>query len=309
MEQNSIDIVIVNWNAGDLLSRCVGSLLKTQSVKLIGKIIIVDNASSDSSVSEVAVSEKIHWIKNTENRGFSVACNQGFRAASAPYVLLLNPDAAVFDVTLEACLKFMNGRKDIDILGCRLVNDEGKTTVSCARFPTPWRYCTDAIGISKLFPKLFPPATLMTDWNHLESKEVDQVMGAFMLIRKSTLSAMNGFDERFFVYYEELDFSKRVSEQKGKIFFNADIKALHSGGGTTCAVKAFRLYLSLSSRLHYARKHFSAIGYGVTWLSTYLVEPWTRMLFCFVKADLTGITQVWNGYYLLISKGKKERFT
>lgn len=300
MQEPITDIVIVNWNAGAYLDRCVRSVLNTTNLSQLGKIIVIDNASSDDSLAKLPVSDKICLIVNAENRGFSVACNQGFKESTASYVLLLNPDAAVFPDTLAKCFTYLTEHADTDILGCRLVNEEGKTTISCARFPTPWRYLTDAIGLSKMMPKLFHPATLMTDWNHEESCEVDQVMGAFMLIKKETLQKTGYFDERFFVYYEELDFSKRVKEIGGVVYFNAQITALHSGGGTTRAVKAFRLYLSLNSRLLYAQKHFSVAGYAITWLATFLIEPFSRLIQCVLKGNFSGIGNIAAGYWRLI---------
>ncbi len=301
------DIVIVNWNAGNYLAACVNSIIHNDNEQLTGKIIIVDNHSSDDSLSKLPIHKKIIIIRNPDNKGFAKACNQGFQQCTSANTLLLNPDAQLLPDTLSLCTGYMQNHLDTDILGCSLLNDQGQVSVTCARFPKPYRYLSDALGLSKLFPQLFTPAVLMTDWNHSTSKEVNQVMGAFMFMKTSIFENYGYFDERFFVYYEELDFSKRVIDAGGKIFYNAAIKAIHSGEGTTQSVKAFRLYLSLQSRMKYARKHFGTFGLLTVALSTYIIEPFSRAAFCMLKGDFSGVKNIGQGYKMLIFGGPKDR--
>ena len=295
-----VDIVIVNWNSGNYLQKCINSIFISDNEKFVGSVFIIDNNSTDNSIEKIYSSKKIKIIKNKENRGFSKACNQGFKLSTATYTLLLNPDAQLLNNTLKECISFMKENSKIDILGCSLLDVNEKITFSCSRFPTPIRFLFDATGLSKIAPKIFTPALLMTDWNHNESRKVDQVMGAFMFMRPSIFKKHGYFDERFFVYYEELDFSKRVADAGGITFFNCDIKALHSGGGTTNSVKPFRLFLNLRSRLLYAKKHFNFFGNFVVVLCTYLIEPVTRTIFLFIRGKFKEIKQVFEGYKLLI---------
>jgi hypothetical protein len=125
-------------------------------------------------------------------------------------------------------------------------------------------------------------------------------MGAFMFMRRSIFEKIGYFDERFFVYYEEIDFSKRVAEKGGKSFFNANIKAIHSGQGTTNSVKGLRLFLNLRSRLQYAKKHFNYGGYACVWLCTFFIEPFTRSLFLLLSGKIDEISDLFKGYKLLI---------
>jgi GT2 family glycosyltransferase len=194
----------------------------------------------------------------------------------------------------------MEQNNRVDILGVSLLDDHGKVTHSCARFPTPLRYFYDAIGLSKIAPKIFHPALLMTDWDHKESRKVDQVMGAFMFMRNSIFEKLGYFDERFFVYCEELDFSKRLAEQGGVSFFNANISAIHSGEGTTYSVKTFRLFLNLRSRLLYSKKHFSVAGYAFVCFCTFFIEPFTRNIFLLLKGNIKEIKEVFKAYLLLL---------
>jgi N-acetylglucosaminyl-diphospho-decaprenol L-rhamnosyltransferase len=296
-----IDIVIINWNSGNYLNKCVQSLFASDRPEIIKQVFIIDNNSSDLSIEKIEKNDKILVIQNPSNNGFSKACNQGFKLCSSPYTLLLNPDTQLFDTTLADCISFMNMNERIDILGCQLVNDNGAITHSCARFPSPLRYFFDAIGLSKTAPGIFHPALLMMDWNHKESKVVDQVMGAFMFMRTSIFEKIGFFDERYFVYYEELDFSTRLAESGGISYYNSDIKAIHSGEGTTYGVKAFRLFLNLKSRLQYAKKHFSFSGYCLVWTCTFIIEPVTRSILLALKGNVREIKNVFKAYFLLLN--------
>ena len=294
-----VDIVIVNWNAGKYLLDCVNSINTEVNQPYFNRIIIIDNHSSDNSIAQLPYSPKISIIQNPQNVGFSKACNQGFKICNAPYTLLLNPDAQLLDNTLQKCVEFMQANPTIDILGCALNDENANRTASCARYPTPLHFFYDAIGLSKIAPSTFTPALLMTDWDHKNNRKVDQVMGAFMFMPTGIFKKYRYFDERFFVYYEELDFSKRVSDAGGTIFFNAEIEAIHSGGGTTNQVKGFRTFLNLRSRLQYSKKHFSTAGYAATWFTTCVIEPITRSFFLLIKGKLKEIPEVFKAYRML----------
>jgi GT2 family glycosyltransferase len=303
-----VDIIIVNWNSGEYLQKCISSIFCTDNKNFISKIFVIDNNSKDSSVDKIIINNQIEIIRNKENVGFSKAANQGFKLSTAEYVLLLNPDTELLDRTLADCINFMNNRHDVDILGCRLLDDNGEVSPSCARFPTASKIFIDCTGISKLFPSIFPPAILMTDWDHKDSRYVDQVMGAFMFMRLSIFEKVGFFDEQFFVYCEELDFSKRVSNLGGKSFFNTDISARHSGEGTTKRVKAFRLYLNIKSRLQYIKKHSTIFGYCLVFLGTFCIEPFSRSVFLLSNGKTNEIKDVFKAYRMLLLNRKKHIF-
>ena len=294
-----IDIVIVNWNGGIYIQNCIASIIENSSKEILNKIFVIDNCSTDGSINNLTQYNKVEIIQNKENVGFAKACNQGFKLSKQPYVLLLNPDTQLFKTTLKDCIAFMNEHLSYDILGCQLLDDQGGITHSCARIPTPKTIFNDATGLSKLLPTVFKPSTLMTDWDHTASKIVPQVMGAFMFIRQSTFTKIGYFDEQFFVYYEELDYSYRLLQNGGTSFFNTSIKAIHSGEGTTTGVQAFRLFLNLQSRLKFANKHFSSFGYFFTKICTLIIEPFTRTCFLLLRGKISSVKDVINGYKLL----------
>src|SRR6185437_12163713 len=300
-----IDIIIVNWNSGDYLEKCINSLFTTNNILSINKVFIIDNNSKDSSVNKIELNKRIKIIRNKVNTGFSKACNQGFQLSTSSYLLLLNPDTQLLNNTIADCVTFMNQNNEIDILGCQLLNDDGKITHSCSRFPTPLGILSDSLGLSKIAPSIFKPGIIMTNFDHKESRYVDQLMGAFMFMRKSVFEKIGYFDERFFVYYEEVDFSKRLAQKGGKSFFNADIKAIHTGEGTTSSVKGFRLFLNVRSRLQYAKKHFNFPGYCCVWVSTFFIEPITRSFFLIFSGKLSVIPDLFKGYRLLLKSKLK----
>ena len=301
-----IDIVIVNWNAGKLLQDCVESILSANNDSLVSKVIVIDNNSKDNSLFLLPYNPKIKLIHNKRNEGFAKACNQGFKIATAKYVLLLNPDTRLFTNTLHDCVKYMEGHPETDILGCQLLNEENSVLPSCSRFPRPYRFLTDALGLFKIFPKIFKPSLVMEDWDHKSSRYVDQVMGAFMFMRNDIFERVGYFDERFFVYMEEVDFSKRLAEMGGKTWFDADIQAFHMGKGTTASVTAFRLFLSLRSQLLYARKHFSLPGQAIMFLASFIIQPFSRTFFHFLKGDFREIGNTWKGYYYFLRNPIKK---
>jgi GT2 family glycosyltransferase len=294
-----VDIVIVNWNSGNYLQKCIHSVITNNNENLIGSIYIIDNNSSDSSLNSLPVIDKIKIVRNSENIGFSRACNQGFKLCTSAYVLLLNPDTQLLDSTLKDCISFMDQNIGIDILGCQLLHENGEISYSCSRFPTPYGIFKDATGLSTIFPSLFKPGIIMSEWDHKESRYVDQVMGAFMFMHTSLFTRIGYFDERFFVYYEEIDFSKRLNMQGGKSFFNAVIKAIHAGKGTTANVLGYRLFLNLRSRLQYAKKYFGFWGYCLVWFCTFLIEPFTRSFFLIISRNTKQVAHIYEGYKLL----------
>lgn len=219
----------------------------------------MDNASADDSMRDIDKSGvPVRLIANTENRGFAAACNQGARAARGECLLFLNPDTRLFADSLTGPLDFMARPENaaIGICGIRLVDESGSTSTCAARFPSLRVLAGAVLGLSRLFPSAFPPH-LMTPRELTDSRMVDQVIGAFFLIRRDIFERCGGFDERFFVYFEEVDLSLRAKYLGYASYFLSDVSAFHKGGGCSDQVRAARLFYSLRSRVLYARKHYS----------------------------------------------------
>lgn len=255
-----LDIVIVNWNAGGQLLECLKSIqsLPSGNVFHLSTCIVVDNASSDGSAESLdGFKFNLIVIKNQENKGFGTACNQGAGIGTGKYILFLNPDIKLFPESLSKSIVFLEDpqHEQVGILGIQLVDENGNIQRNAARFPAPWSLTYQMIGLDRLWPSRFRPY-IMTDWDHRVSREVEQVQGAFFLVRRNVYEALGGFDERFFMYYEDVDFAFRAKLAGWRSYYLADAQAFHRGGGTSDQVKAERLFYWMTSRLQYTRKHF-----------------------------------------------------
>lgn len=290
----TIDIIVVNWNSGIQLQQCIDTLTSPS----IQQIIVVDNASTDGSENTIANHPGVTLIRSSENLGFGKACNLGAQQASAEYLLFLNPDAAVYPGTLEKALAYMQdpAHAQVGICGVQLVDESGHVARSCARFPTVGGFVAHTVGLDRTFPRI---GHFMSEWPHDTTREVDHVIGAFFLVRRALFESLGGFDERFFVYLEDLDFSFRAQQEGWRTVYLADVQAFHAGGGTSNQVKARRLFYSLRSRLLYAAKHFSAGGAALVFLATLLLEPLSRTGLALARRSWPALTETWAGYAML----------
>lgn len=300
-----LDIVIINWNSGNQLENCLRSIHKYWT-NAIARVVVVDNASSDRSADGIAqrfADMPAEVICNSENIGFSRACNQGARAGDAPYLLFLNPDAEVFEQSISYPLEYMEVAENVDvgICGVQLVDQSGAVSRTCARFPKLGRLTAQALGLNKL-PGLKHLGMAMKNWDHGCTKDVDQVMGSFFIIRRNIFERLGGFDERFFMYFEEVDLSFRAKCAGFKSIYLTEAKAYHAGGGTSHQIKAMRLFYSLRSRLLFGFKHFPLWQAWVLTGVTMIMEPVSRFFFCAFNWDWKGIHNTAKGYrYLWLS--------
>ena len=295
----TLDIIFVNWNSGELLNNSLTSIEKANTNNLLINIIVVDNNSSDDSLKRITSKVKYHLIKQNENIGFAKACNVGLRQSSSKYILFLNPDTEVRENTFQKAITKMENNNNISVLGVKYIDDNGNIAQSCSRFPKTRYYFYDIIGLSKIYPKLFHHSTLMMDMDFSKSAFVDEVSGAFYFCRKSVLESVGGFDERFFVYYEELDLSYRIIKNGGAIFYDADNEIYHKGNGITEQVKAKRLFYSLRSRIKYSFKNDTKVNAVILFLLTMFVEPFSRLLYLIVGGRFSEIKDLVTGYSYL----------
>ncbi len=297
-----IDIIFVNWNAGKLLQEAVSSIMDYHN-NLVGKVIIVDNASTDTSLEQVEALSPLPFelkiIRNHDNRGFGAACNQGAAECTSEFILLLNPDARLYQDSLPTAYHYLHDHSDVGVCGIQLVEEGNVIQRTCARFPTPKMLIIHSLGLNRL-PFIDAKSYHMGDWDHQDTREVDHVIGAFYLIRRSLFEQLKGFDEeRFFVYLEDLDLSYRVKQAGYKIVYLTEAQAFHEGGGTSSQVKATRLFYSLRSRMLYAFKHFSKPAAWGVFLTTMIWEPVIRILFALLKGKTSDAKNTVAGYKML----------
>jgi len=305
----TLDIVIVNWNTGGLLRDCLKSILTCRIPKgfALTKVVVVDNASCDDSLNDIdALPLPLKIIRNSSNLGFAAACNQGAASGSGDAILLLNPDTQLFESSLTAPLERLLTSKaeKIGVVGVQLIDEFGAVTRTCARLPRPSHFFHQAIGSSRVWPSL---GQTMLEWDHSTTREVGQVIGAFFMTPRVLYESLGGLDEQFFVYFEEVDYSARALAIGWKSLYLAKTHAFHLGGGSSRKVLDRRLMYSIRSRLIYAKKHFSKLGYWSTLFSSLVLEPPIRMLHAVVAGGPSNGAAVCRGYRLLAADWVSRR--
>ena len=274
----TVDVVIVNWNSGPQLRECLQSFAAVANDDVAARVTVIDNASTDGSSEGLEASMPLAVVRNTDNRGFGAACNQGAAGSEADFLLFLNPDTRLMPGSFAEPVRYLRAHENerVGIVGIQLVDADGRVARNTARAPTAWSMVGNSVGFDRLAPRLFPPH-FVTEWAHDQTRTVDQVMGAFFLVRRSLFEVLGGFDERFFVYYEDLDFSVRARAQGWQSVYLSTAQAFHRGQGTTEGATAQRTFYFCRSRILYARKHFGALGALAVTLATLALEPLARL--------------------------------
>jgi N-acetylglucosaminyl-diphospho-decaprenol L-rhamnosyltransferase len=297
-----VDIIIVNWNSGAQLKKCLEQIeARRRHGFTVGRVVVVDNASTDSSVLDLGLrSEQLVIHQNSRNTGFAAACNRGAEESRSDFLLFANPDVYLGENCLSRLVGFLSDPTNDNFAICapRLVDEEGTTLKTCSRFPTTKDFVFQAAGLNRVMPKLFS-VPLMTEWSHDKDRIIEQPMGACLLVRADIFRQLKGFDERFFVYFEEVDFCLRCKRLGYDAYFLRDATAEHTGCGCSDQVPGKRLFYLLKSRILYGAKHFSPASILVLCLATFLLEPLSRIALATVHRSKQEFVSVWEGYRLL----------
>jgi N-acetylglucosaminyl-diphospho-decaprenol L-rhamnosyltransferase len=299
---STLDIVLVNWNAGGMLRECLESLVECDRTGFeLQRVVVVDNASSDTSLQNLAnLNLPLVTIVNAANLGFAVACNQGASQSKSDFLLFLNPDTRLFKDSLWKSLRFLQDpmNAEIGVLGIQMKDVEGRVWRTCSNLPTAAGFLSAIVGLNRFFPKTFK-THLMLEWDHADSRNVDHVMGAFYLVRRALFRRLGGFDERYFVYLEDVDFSLRVKQDGAMVYYYAGATAYHKGGGVSGQAKSDRLFYSLRSRIQYSYKHFGRFAATLVCLGTLCFEPFTRIVLAMSRLSWGTIGETISAYYRL----------
>jgi N-acetylglucosaminyl-diphospho-decaprenol L-rhamnosyltransferase len=257
-EVADLSVIVVNYNTGALLARCIGSL-RAACGGLAVQVVIVDNASRDGSAQTIGRDfADCQLLANAVNVGFGRANNQALPLCTAPYVLLLNPDAYVFPDTLKQSLQHMRAHPDCGVLGAKLVNEEGLGSFCGRSFPTPWQSFTLQTGLFKGFAR--PSDEHRAAWPEAGAGDCDWVVGCYYLVRREVIDAVGLFDPRYFLYLEEVDHCRAVKQAGWKVQCLTDARVIHMGGASAATegeLSAGRQISALQaeSSLLYYRKH------------------------------------------------------
>jgi GT2 family glycosyltransferase len=225
-----LSVVIVNFNTADLLRSCLESVFASSGPSSY-EVIVVDNGSSDDSVSMVRQEfPRARLIANEANCGYACANNIGLCEARGRYMLLLNPDTVLPQDALARMLDFMGEHPDAGVSGPKLILADGSLDLACRRsFPTVEVAFYRLIGLSRRYPK--HPRYNRYNLGHLDPDqvaEVDSVVGAFMLMRRQALTEAGLLDERFFMYAEDIDLCYRIKVNHGwKVYYNPQVEVTH----------------------------------------------------------------------------------
>lgn len=250
-----LSIVIVNWNGRDQVLACLESIRQAPST-LTREVFVVDNSSSDGSADLIAArSPQVQLIRNPANLGFARATNLGLEQARGRYVLLLNPDTRIVGDCLGSMVRFMDANPDAGAAACQLRNEDGTVQRSCRSFPTLGSLLLDALFLDALPPRKLTGRYELRDWDHASMRDVDQPSGAFLMVRAEVVRQVGPLDERFFVYYEDVDWCLRIKSAGWRIVFWPGAQAIHRAGGLTDAHYGDAVRLMHESKLKYFAKY------------------------------------------------------
>lgn len=254
-----LSVIIVNYNVKFFLEQCLFSVREALR-HVEGEVIVVDNASQDGSREYLEpLFPEVSFIWNAENLGFGRASNLGMKKARGQHILFLNPDTIVAEECFPLCLRFMEQHPEAGALGVRMIDGSGQFLKESKRaYPSLLTAFFKLTGLATLFPR--SPLFARYHLGHLDQNkdhEVDVLAGAFMWVRREVLEKTGGFDERFFMYGEDVDLSYRIQQSGYKNYYFAGTTLIHFKGestrkGTLNYVRMFYRAMDLFVHKHYA---------------------------------------------------------
>jgi GT2 family glycosyltransferase len=237
-----LSVIILSWNTRTLLEKCLRSLVCASPEDSI-EIIVVDNASEDGSRQMVQEQfPQVRLVVNSHNIGFGAGNNTALPYVTGRYVLFLNSDTVVMDGALSAMIRYADSQPDVGILGPKLLNEDGSLQYSCRQYPNLGTGFFRNTPLGRLFPKnRYTTDYLLKDWDHSSPRDVDWVSGAALMIRKTVLDKIGGFDEDYYMYCEDVDlcwranhapFPAETDDDKGNLIESALSDTRHPTSGT-----------------------------------------------------------------------------
>ena len=295
-----LSVIIVSYNTREMTLECL-RVLMPELAGFSFEIFLVDNASSDGSVPAVrAAFPQVQCIENPQNSGFGAANNLAMKEARGEFLLLLNSDAFPKPGAIAHLVNCLQTHPEAGAAGPRLLNADGSLQLSCFKFPTPLRCWMENLWLSAALPR-HPIIGDYRLWPHDTERQVDSVIGACMLVRRSVYQQVGGFDERFFMYSEETDWQWRMQKAGWGVVFTPASEVTHLAGASGASEKPQISRYFFESLDWYVRKHHGlsglisvrlamVIGCGLRallWSAVMLAQPRRRDL-ARAKASLLG---------------------
>ena len=257
-----ISVVIVNYNAGVELFKCVQSIAETESEL---EIVVVDNNSQDESVQQLRAQyhggKKLIIVNNNKNLGFAVACNQGSSASTGEYLLYLNPDCIVESSTIPILLQCLQNNHQVGMVGGLILNHDGSEQRGCRRaIPTPWKSFVNSFGLkhlARINRNFFSDFRLDQEPLPENAVEVDAISGACMLVSREAFTHVGPMDEGYFLHCEDLDWCMQFRQKGWKILFVPQARLFHSKGSCSASRPVFVEWSKHKGMVRFYRKFFS----------------------------------------------------
>ncbi|MDO8671556.1 MAG: glycosyltransferase family 2 protein [Dehalococcoidia bacterium] len=288
MDHLDLSVIIVNWNTKDLLLRCLESLrvdlndtdqwhLLPDGRPLSFEVLVVDNASTDGSADMVAARfPQVRLLANETNAGFTKANNQAISLSQGQYVILLNSDAEIVGQAMETMVTYLDDHPEIGVVGPKLLNTDGSVQSSHRRFPT----LATGFVESTILQRYFPRSRLLSRYYCLDlpadrEQDVDWVVGACLMVRRTAIAEVGLLDDDFFMYSEELDWCWRIKKAGWKVAFLASAEVVHHYGKSSERDLPQRHIYFNDSKLKLYRKHFglpAATALRLFILATYVFQ-------------------------------------
>ena len=253
-----LSIVIVGYNSCGDLDGCLRAI-EACAAGVACETIVIDNASSDTTVD--LVTQEFKWVRlfqNSSNVGLARAVNRGIREANGRYILVLNPDIQIRNGSLDALLAFMDGHNDVGMAGAKLLNTDGSLQHSCRGFYTFWTLVLRRTFLGALFKRSRTIRRhLMLDYDHEAEREVDWILGACMMVRREALADVGPMDERFFLYFEDVDWCYRMWKHGWKVYYVPQAQMIHYYQRRSA--KQFlnvSTWTHIKSMLYFFKKHY-----------------------------------------------------
>lgn len=279
-ESIDLSVVVVAYNSINDLPHCIDSIAAAAH-GVTYEILVVDNASCDGSADWLRQHcPQVSLLASRQNLGFAAGNNLAFQHARGRHIALINPDARPQAGTLSEAVRWLDAHPAAGLVGGRLIDEAGTAQPAARCFPTPWRDFCVLSGLSAWFPKSRWLGGLDRGWaDPLAPAQVDWIPGAFIVLRKAALFQVGLFDERFFLYYEEVDLCQRLRRIGFEVHYQPQWLAIHAGGNSSRSVASghfnhhgsqLTLWRMRSALMYYRKQH----GLRGVWLAYLLEQGW-----------------------------------
>ncbi len=278
----TLSVLIVNWNTRDLLRACLHSLRRFPLSEPM-EVWVLDNASRDGSAQMVQQEfPEVHLVASGCNLGYAAGNNLLLRRAQGEYLLLLNADTEVTEGALDIAVHYLREHPDVAGLGAKLVHPDGRVQASVRGFPEPLAVLWEYLGVARLFPCSRRFGAYRMRWfSYDRVTEVDQPMGTFLMVSRRAVEQVGLMDERFPIFFNEVDWCYRAKTQGWKIVFHPDVVVIHHGGASTRQVRPQMIWESHRSLQKFYEKHYrQRMSAPIYWfvMMAILLNAWLRTL-------------------------------